>query len=104
MLGNVDREGSYQNLFKIFVELEKNIENGGDISQIVQLIPIQISSSEIMKKDEETPKCKSICSLDKRIEMRNVILRILLKQNKIDDTMYKMFLNDFINLEKNLIK
>ena len=104
LLGNVDSEGSYQKLFKIFVELENNIKNGGDVSQIVQLIPLQISSSEIIKKDKETPKCKFICSLDKRIEMRNVILRILLKQNKIDDTMYNKFLNDFINLEKRLIK
>ena len=104
LLGKVNSEGSYLNLFKIFVEFEKNIEKGGDISKIVQLIPIQLSFPESIHKDTETPKCEFICSLDKRIEMRNVILRILLKQNKIDDTMYKRFLNDFINLEKNLIK
>ena len=104
LLGNVNSEGCYLNLFKIFVEFEKNIEKGGDISKIVQLIPIQLSSPESINKDTETPKCVFICSLDKRIEMRNVILRILLKQNKIDDTMYKKFLKDFINLENNLIK
>ena len=99
LLDNLNSEGSYLNLFKIFVEFEKNIEKGGNISKIVQLLPIQLSSPESIHKDTETPKCEYICSQEKRVEMRNIILKILLKQNKIDDTMYKKFLNDFINLE-----
>ena len=84
--------------------LKKNIEKRDDQSKIVLLIPIQLSSPESIHKDTETPKCEFICGLDKRLEMRIVSLRIQLKQNKFDDTMYKKFWNDFINLEKNLIK
>ena len=104
MLCNLKNENFYMALFKTFVQLEKTIDNGDEISPIVQFIQIQVITPENIQRDNEKSRYDYICSLEKRTEMRKILLKILLKQNNIDDTMYKRVVKDIIRLESNLIK
>ena len=137
MLVNMNDETCYMNLFKIFVELEHNVENLGNISPIIQkldnvenfdknesendeqkgtMLCVQPISNVIGLKNDESLNPESslkeidynhiqfICNFEKRIEMRKILLKILFKYNKFDNTMYKKFVNDFIKMESSLVK
>ena len=55
MLCNLKNENFYMALFKTFVQLEKTIDNGDEISPIVQLIQIQVITPENVQRDNEKP-------------------------------------------------